>query len=97
MNIGNLVVKWVMPLVKDRGAEALKDLLQDMHDAHPLWYNQTLVGAYPLIDVQLEDFVKTTGTKIDDELVALLKKVLEESAAANSIELPNLDKGKPND
>lgn len=96
-NLKNLLVKWVLPQVEKLGEDGLEEVLQDLHDSHPAWYSQTLIQGYPLIDVQLEDYVKSTGKKVPMEVVAILKKGLEESAAANNITLPNLDAGLPND
>lgn len=95
--IGSWLVKLGLPFIEKQGKAAFVNLLQDMHDAHPTEYKQALVGLYPVIDVQLEDYVKSTPSKVDDRVVADLKAALEESAAANSITLPNLDEGKPND
>jgi hypothetical protein len=96
-NLGNVLVDWVLPLVEKVGKAGFIKMLNNWYTTHPLSYTQVLMGGYPLIDVQLEDYVKTTKTTVDDDLVADLKSALESSAATNGITLPNLDAGKPND
>lgn len=89
--IGSILVNLALPALKSYGATALKTWLQTFHDENPKVYAEILNGLYPVIDVQLEDYVKGTDTTIDDDLVATLKKVIEESAAANGLVLVNLD------
>jgi len=90
-NLGDILVKWVLPLVETKGKEALYDLLQKLHDTDVKSYTQLVTGVYPLIDVQLEDYAKKTKTTIDDDVVDDLKSTIEKSAKANSVILPNLD------
>ena len=93
----NFLIKWLLPLIETTGAVELLKLLQGLHDAHPASYKTAIVAIYPVIDVQVEDYVKTTKTTIDDEIIAKLKGVLEQSAAVNGVILPNLDAGTIND
>lgn len=87
----NFLVKWLLPLIENTAETGLLGLLQNLHDTHPASYVQLVTGAYPLIDVQLENYAKESKSKIDDEVAARLKRVLEQSAAANNVTLPNLD------
>lgn len=56
-----------------------------------------LTTLYPAIDVQLEDLAAGTKGKLDDAGVRALKTAIETVAEDSDIELPNLDKDKPND
>lgn len=96
-NFGNIIVDWVLPLVEKRGKAAFIVLLNDWYAKHPASYTQVLMGGYPLIDVQLEDYVKTTKTTVDDDIVKDLKEAIETSALTNGLSLPNLDAGTAND
>lgn len=93
----NFLIKWLLPLIETTAATELVVLLQQWHDGHPATYSQFLVAFYPLIDVQLENYVKSTGKKVPIEIVTKLKSVIEQSAAANLLPLPNLDAGTIND
>lgn len=93
----NTLLKWVLPLVENAGQVALVAMLQGLCDAHKDSYVQLITGVYPLIDVQLEDYAKSTSTKVDDEVVTKLKNAMEQSALANGVTLPNLDAGGKND
>ena len=91
INLTKNLISWLLPLIEKVAETELLKLLQSLHDTHQAAYTQLLIGVYPLIDVQLEDYVATTGNKVDDEIVAKLKSILEQSAAANNVTLPNLD------
>lgn len=90
-NFKDIFFNILLPFILKQGKAELKTLLQKFHDQNPQQYTQVITGAYPLIDLQLENFVKTTGTTVDDDVVVKLKQVLEESAADNGITLQNLD------
>lgn len=90
-NLGDILVNWVLPLVQTKGKQALVELLQKLHDTDVVSYTQLVTGVYPLIDLQLENYTKKSKTQIDDKIVNDLKGAVEESAAVNSVVLPNLD------
>lgn len=87
----NFLIKWLLPLIESTGETALISLLQNLHDTNLKSYTQLITGAYPLIDIQLEDYAKKSKTTIDDDIVRRLKSALEQSALINNITLPNLD------
>lgn len=89
--LNGILVNMALPGLKTYGSAEFTKFLQKMHDLNPKIYSQALTIGYPLIDIQIEDFVKTTKTEVDDELVTELKKVIEKSALDNGITLPNLD------
>lgn len=93
----NFLIKWLLPLIENTGETALLEMLQKMHDTNLQSYTQLVTGAYPVIDVQLENYAKSSKSTIDDEVVKRLKRVLETSAASNNVALPNMDAGTPND
>lgn len=90
-NLKEMLVRFILPTIVNLGSEELLKLLQKLHDDNRQQYIQLVTGAYPLIDIQLENLVKTTGTNIDDDIVLKLKRVVEDSASANGVELSNLD------
>jgi hypothetical protein len=83
----NIFSKAIKNLIKERLIAALSALKAKDEKA----YKTVLVGLYPVIDVQLEDITDKTKTQADDVIVDGMKEAMEESAAANSIILPNLD------
>jgi len=93
----NTLIKWLLPLIEKLAANELVSLLQEWHDGHPATYTQFLLAFYPVIDIQLENYVQSTGKKVPIEIVQKLKGALEKSAAANGLTLPNLDAGQLGD
>lgn len=91
------LVKILLPLFISTAETEVKKWAQKFHDANPQLFTQIITAFYPIVDVQLEDYAKATGTQKDDEVVNRLKRVLEQLAAENGITLPNLDAGTAND
>lgn len=79
------------PLVKLVVKQLLDIVLPKIKEADPKAYKVVITSLYGPIDVYLEDFVETTPTEIDDALVSALLEGLEDAAARDGIELPNLD------
>lgn len=90
-NLDNPFIAMLLAVAEAQGKDALKKVLQNVHDKNEQNYKLILVESYPLIDTKLEDFVKASEAKWDDNAVQALKEALEESAKANSFTLPNID------
>lgn len=91
MNLDNPFLAMLLSVAESQGKEALKKVLQNVHDKNEANWKLILVESYPLIDTKLEDFVKATPAKWDDNAVQMLKEALEENATANAFVLPNVD------
>lgn len=87
----NFLIKWLLPMIEATGVTALVAELQNWHDTHPDTYKQFLTAFYPIVDVQLESYFTKLGKKVPLEIVEKVKGAIEQSAATNSLVLPNLD------
>lgn len=94
---GQLLFGMALPYLQKVGKAELLKVFQKMNETNPTTYQQMLVGAYMIIDKQLEDYVQSTNTEKDDDLVNDLKWVFEQSARDNGITLVNVDEGQPGD
>jgi len=88
----NFLLQMLLPTFMIYGKVKAIEFGQKLHDSNPEACKRVLETVYPLIDVELEKFAAESENKVDDQVVADLKEVFETVAAANGIELPNLDK-----
>jgi hypothetical protein len=68
-----------------------KFLLPALKKADERAFRTVLVALYGPIDVYVEELVEKTETKVDDALVSGMMTAIENVAAENGVELPNLD------
>lgn len=93
----NIFLSIAISTLQSLGKPALTSAVQDWYNKNPEHSQQLLKQAYVGIDGEIEDYVKTTKTKIDDGVVDALKQICESIAEVNDFELPNVDEGKKND
>jgi hypothetical protein len=89
--LNEVLLGFILPKALSIGGDELKKFLQKAHDDNPVFVETTIVSLYPFVDVYLEKYAGQTETKFDDKAVSELMETLEEFAADNSIDLPNLD------
>lgn len=87
----NMVEPFVLPLIKQASKESIKKAFEFFFAVQKDHAKVALVALYPIIDIQVEDLVRTSDTKYDDAVVDGLKEGMEEVAKKEEIELPNLD------
>lgn len=79
------------PLVELVVKQVLMIVLPKLKEKDPVAYKTALVSLYGPIDVYVEELAEQTPSELDDAVVRALMGAIEDSAAADGIELPNLD------
>lgn len=87
--ISELLVSALLPTVKALATDQLAELLRKVKP--DTTRHDLLKSLYVPIDTVLENYVKETKGKIDDNIVAALKEAIETVAAEDMIQLPNVD------
>jgi hypothetical protein len=95
--INDFFLQMFLPGLANIGALELTKVFDAYAIKHPEAHKTLMVSLYPIIDVRLENLTTESKTKFDNPFSTALKLAIETSAAANGIELPNLDAGQIGD
>lgn len=90
MNLGEILLGAMLPVVQSVGTAQMVELLQKAHDQNEQGYKAMVQGVYPPLKRLLVPLVGSTKTRIDDTLVAVLVDSIEQSAEANGVTLPDV-------
>jgi len=89
--IKDMVLNMLAPIVRKVAKDVLKAFLVRAFEKTPTEAHIIMLAVYPGVDVYLEDLVEKTDTELDNAVVAALMEAMEEVAAEEGFELPNLD------
>lgn len=88
---GKIIIDVAASTATTKGGELLEQGLNDFFLKHPTACKQLVASLYIFIDTSVEDLAKKSQNTYDDNAVDMLKKELQEFAAAHQFELSNLD------
>lgn len=88
----NIFLSAAISIVESAGKEEILKAIQKWYDKDPKTVTRIIESAYPVIDIEVENYVEKTKSKVDNRIVASLKEICEIVAENNDFELPNLDK-----
>lgn len=90
--MANIFLTAAISILESAGTEEVLKAMQNWHDKKPGIIDRIVQESYPVIDVEIENYVKETKSKVDDRVVKDLKELCETFAENNDLELQNLDK-----
>ncbi len=85
MNL-DFLVNLFSAALQTAGESKLIEILQDLHDSNPDDYKAAITGGHALVK-HLVPLVTKSKSKIDDAIINALDDAINQSAAANGVDL----------